>query len=65
MGKASDEFAEQVDEHLNRLGEELRAQSYQPQPVRQALIPKQGKAGRIADARHTVGLRQGVSAGVA
>ena len=44
-GQSIREFAEQVDQHLNRLGEELRAQSYQPEPVRQALIPKQGKPG--------------------
>jgi len=44
-GQSIREFAEQVDQHLNRLGEELRTQSYQPKPVRQALIPKQGKPG--------------------
>ena len=44
-GQSIREFAEQVDQHLNRLGEELSTQSYQPKPVRQALIPKQGKPG--------------------
>ena len=44
-GQSLREFAEQVDQHLNRLGEELSTQSYQPEPVRQALIPKQGKPG--------------------
>lgn len=39
------EFAEQADEQLNRLQEELMAQSYQPQPVRQVQIPKAGKPG--------------------
>jgi RNA-directed DNA polymerase len=44
-GQSIREFAEQVDQHLNRLGEELSTQSYQPKPVRQSLIPKQGKPG--------------------
>jgi RNA-directed DNA polymerase len=44
-GQSIREFAEQVDQHLNRLGEELSTQSYQPKPVRQAHIPKQGKPG--------------------
>lgn len=39
------EFAEQADEQLNRLQDELRAQRYQPQPVRQVRIPKVGKPG--------------------
>jgi len=38
-------FAEQVDQNLNRLGEELRTENYQPKPVRKARIPKQGKPG--------------------
>nr|WP_274522956.1 group II intron reverse transcriptase/maturase [Ectothiorhodospira haloalkaliphila] len=38
-------FAEQADEQLNRLQDELRAQRYQPQPVRQVRIPKVGKPG--------------------
>ena len=44
-GQSIRAFAEQVDQNLNRLGEELRTQNYQPKPVRQARIPKQGKPG--------------------
>ncbi len=44
-GQSVSEFAEQADEQLNRLQEELVAQSYQPQPVRQVRIPKAGKPG--------------------
>ena len=44
-GQSVREFAEQADEQLNRLQEELMAQSYQPQPVRQVQIPKAGKPG--------------------
>ncbi len=44
-GQSVSEFAEQADEQLNRLQEELMAQSYQPQPVRQVRIPKAGKPG--------------------
>lgn len=44
-GQSVSEFAEQADEQLNRLQEELKAQSYQPQPVRQVRIPKVGKPG--------------------
>jgi RNA-directed DNA polymerase len=44
-GQSIRAFAEQVDQNLNRLGEELRTQNYQPKPVRQTLIPKQGKPG--------------------
>lgn len=35
-------FGEQLDEHLTRLQAELRADTYQPQPVRQVRIPKVG-----------------------
>ncbi len=44
-GQSVSEFAEQADEQLNRLQEELMAQSYQPRPVRQVRIPKAGKPG--------------------
>ena len=44
-GQSVSKFAEQADEQLNRLQEELMAQSYQPQPVRQVQIPKAGKPG--------------------
>ncbi len=44
-GQSVSEFAEQADEQLNRLQEELMVQSYQPRPVRQVRIPKAGKPG--------------------
>jgi group II intron reverse transcriptase/maturase len=44
-GQSVNEFAQQADEQLNRLQAELKAQSYQLQPVRQVRIPKAGKLG--------------------
>ena len=41
------EFEAQCDQQLDRLQEELRGDCYQPQPVRQAPIPKAGKPGEI------------------
>ncbi len=40
-------FEAQCDQQLDRLREELRDDCYQPQPVRQAPIPKAGKPGEI------------------
>ena len=44
-GQSIREFAEQVDQHLDRMHDELSAQKYQPQPVLQVPIPKKGKPG--------------------
>ena len=44
-GQSIDAFAEQLEEQLERLHSELRADKYQPQPVRQVMIPKVGKPG--------------------
>jgi group II intron reverse transcriptase/maturase len=38
-------FGEQLEERLTRLHEELRAETYRPNPVRRARIPKVGRPG--------------------
>jgi RNA-directed DNA polymerase len=42
-GQSLEEFEQALDEHLERLHEELRADRYQPLPVRRVEIPKAGK----------------------
>jgi group II intron reverse transcriptase/maturase len=44
-GESLTAFAENGDERLGRLHEELRTDRYQPQPVKRTLIPKAGKPG--------------------
>jgi RNA-directed DNA polymerase len=44
-GESIEAFGEQLEERLGRLDVELRNQTYQPQPVKQARIPKAGKPG--------------------
>src|SRR5215212_9796926 len=41
-GESIEVFGEQLEERLDRLGAELRNQTYRPEPVRQARIPKVG-----------------------
>src|ERR1035437_7332030 len=44
-GESIEAFSDQLDERLGALHAELRAALYQPQPVRQARIPKVGRPG--------------------
>lgn len=44
-GESVEAFGEALEERITRLHEELRADSYTPQPVRQQRIPKMGKPG--------------------
>jgi len=46
-GQTLKDFEEQLEQHLNRLHQELKEDSYQPEPVRQVAIPKSGKPGEF------------------
>ncbi|MCG8462291.1 MAG: group II intron reverse transcriptase/maturase, partial [Holophagales bacterium] len=41
-----DDFAEELEERLDRLHEELRNDTYRPRPVRRKRIPKSGQPGK-------------------
>jgi group II intron reverse transcriptase/maturase len=45
-GQSIQEFEEEQEEQLDRLHEELKQSTYQPQPVREKLIPKAGQPGK-------------------
>jgi RNA-directed DNA polymerase len=45
-GQSIEEFEASLDEHLDRLHEELRSGIYRPQPVREKRIPKAGQPGK-------------------
>jgi RNA-directed DNA polymerase len=46
-GQSLADFEEGLDEQLDRLGQELRSDIYQPLPVRRHLIPKAGQPGQF------------------
>lgn len=45
-GQSIEEFEQEQEEQLDRLQEELKQHKYQPQPVREKLIPKAGQPGK-------------------
>jgi len=45
-GQSLEEFEETLDEHLDRLHEELKSDVYKPLPVREHRIPKAGQPGK-------------------
>ena len=51
-GQSIGAFGEQLEEQLDRLGQELCRDTYSPEPVRQVRIPKAGKPG----AHRTLGI---------
>ena len=53
------------DERLQRLQDDLRANTYRPQPVLRHLIPKAGQPGIAPAARYPDDLRSGLPAGAA
>ena len=46
-GQSITEFESNSGEYLARLHDELRTKTYEPQPVKQQLIPKSGQPGKF------------------
>lgn len=46
-GQSIEAFEEQLAANLSRLHQELKNETYQPQPVRQKMIPKPGQPGKL------------------
>jgi len=46
-GQSIDDFERNLEGNLKRLHDELRTQTYQPQPVKRHLIPKSGQPGKF------------------
>jgi retron-type reverse transcriptase len=46
-GQSIEEFEENLAENLKRLHEELKEDTYHPQPVRRKMIPKPGQPGKL------------------
>jgi group II intron reverse transcriptase/maturase len=46
-GQCIEEFERNREGNLKRLHDELKSQTYQPQPVKQQLIPKRGQPGKL------------------
>jgi hypothetical protein len=59
-----EELESGLDENLERLHQELRESTYQPQAVRRLEIPKKGSLRQDKATGHTLGLRPGVSTGI-
>jgi len=63
-GQSIQEFEEEQEEQLDRLHEELKQSKYQPQPVREKLIPKSRAAGEVSQTGHTGSIRSSMSASI-
>jgi RNA-directed DNA polymerase len=46
-GQTLKDFEEQLEQHLDRLHQELKEDTYCPEPVKQVAIPKPGKPGEF------------------
>jgi RNA-directed DNA polymerase len=45
-GQSLEDFEANLEQNLKRLQEELQTDTYQPQPVRQKMIPQSGQPGK-------------------